>query len=160
MRRIHLVLTTAALTLVGCAQQPPAATVDTQAIADSLRALDRSWSDAAGRHDAQAFASFYASDARLMPPNSEAAVGSDAIVAAATQLLSDTTATVSFAPAEIHVSTSGDMAWEYGTWAMKNAAGENLDNGDFVVVWKPTATGDWKVAADIFNSNNPAPSGG
>ncbi len=169
MRRSHVVFATVAVILAACAQSPPedqrageaaAAAVDKQAIADTIRSLDQQWSDAAGSHDAQAFSSFYASDARLMAPNAPAAVGSQAIQGAASQLLADSTATVQFAPAEIRVADSGDIAWEYGTWSMTKTGGETLDNGKFVVVWTRAPDGAWKVAADIFNSDNPAPSPG
>lgn len=137
-----------------------ASTVDTGAIADSIRALDRQWSDAAGRRDAQAFAGFYAQDGVLMPPNMEAASGPDAIQQTASQLLADSTTTLSFAPSDVRVADSRDMAWEHGTWQVKDASGNDLDHGKFVVVWKRGEDGSWKVAADIFNSNQPPRKGG
>lgn len=163
MRRTPVVLSIAVLLAVACAPQAgqqgaaggamASANVDKQAIEDSIRAMDQRWSDAAGRHDAQGFAAFYADDGVIMPPNTEAAQGNDAIMAAAQGLLADTTATISFAPSEVHVADAGDMAWERGAWHAKDASGEDLDHGKFVVVWKQTTDGSWKVAADIFNSD-------
>ena len=50
------------------------------------------------------------------------------------------------------------MAYEIGTYTMGLDApgGRVEDEGKYVVVWTRVG-GDWKVAADIFNSNRPAP---
>ncbi len=137
----------------GSGMAASAGSVDKQAIEDSIRAMDQRWSDAAGRHDAQAFASFYADDAVLMPPNMEPAEGGDAIRNASAGLLADSSTTISFAPDQVHVADAGDIAWERGKWQAKGGDGDVLDHGKFIVVWKKTADGSWKVAADIFNSD-------
>ncbi len=162
MRRPPLILATAVLLAAGCGPQAgqqagspadSASAANPGAIADSIRSLDQQWSDAAGRHDAQAFAAFYASDGMIMPPNMEAASGSDAIQKLMGGMLADTSMTLSFQPADVNVAKAGDMAWEHGTWAFKGGSGQQLDHGKYVVVWKRGADGSWKAAADIFNSN-------
>ena len=59
---------------------------------------------------------------------------------------------LSFAPEQIVVSSSGDMAMDRGTYRL------GPETGKYVVVWRKV-DGDWKVAADIFNSDNPVSRG-
>ena len=135
-----------------------AGAVDTQAEGDRIRELDRQWSEAAGRHDAQAFASYYAEDGMVMPPNVPTARGPAAIQETMTPLLSDTTWEVSWQATDVHVADSGDMAWLHGSFTIRNrATGEDVDRGKLVEVWEKR-NGEWKVVADIFNSDMPAAS--
>jgi ketosteroid isomerase-like protein len=63
---------------------------------------------------------------------------------------------LTFSPTKICVAESADMAWEVGTFELKlNDAGgvSKSKPGKYVVTWKKVA-GEWKVAADIFNTNN------
>ena len=55
---------------------------------------------------------------------------------------------------KVEVSRSGDLAYLIGAYrlAMKGAQ----DRGKFVEVWKKQPDGQWKVVADIFNSDLPA----
>jgi len=60
----------------------------------------------------------------------------------------------------VEVARSGDLAYIMGayTLAMKDSQGNPVnDHGKFVEVWKKQADGKWKVEADIFNSDLPAP---
>lgn len=167
MRSTYGLITIAALAATACggggtgmAGAPAgdsATAAATRAAADTIRSLDEQWSTAAGRHDAQAFTAFYAADGMIMPPDMPAATGSDAIQKLVSGLLADTTTTLSFQPVDVHVAASNGMAWEHGTWAMTTAAGTPAAAGKYVVVWKRGTDGSWKVAADIFNSNAPAP---
>ena len=51
------------------------------------------------------------------------------------------------------------MAYEIGTYALGFRGDKGLvqEKGKYVVVWKKVG-GTWKAAADIFNSDGPAPS--
>lgn len=57
-------------------------------------------------------------------------------------------------PTKIDVSSSGDMAYEIGTYSLNfhGDKGPVQDEGKYVVVWKNVG-GAWKAAADIFNTN-------
>jgi ketosteroid isomerase-like protein len=63
---------------------------------------------------------------------------------------------LTFTPEVILVSSSGDMALDRGTYRLLVAPqGKQLtDTGKYVVVWRKVG-GDWKAAADIFNSDLP-----
>lgn len=54
------------------------------------------------------------------------------------------------------VSASGDLAYVYGTYEIKESAtGEASENGSFVRVWKREKNGKWKLAADIMHAAPP-----
>jgi ketosteroid isomerase-like protein len=59
-----------------------------------------------------------------------------------------------FAPTKIEVASSGDLAYEMGTYSLAYQGDDEQlhDNGKYVVVWKK-ADGNWKAAADIFNTD-------
>ena len=65
--------------------------------------------------------------------------------------------TLTFEPQRIDVSRSGDLAIDRGTYRLTgNPNGQQLDDsGKFIEVWRKTG-GEWKVAANIFNSDRPA----
>ena len=67
---------------------------------------------------------------------------------------------LTFVPEGIIVSGSGDMALDRGTYSLTVAPGGSTqtDTGKYVVVWRKIG-GDWKAAADIFNSDLPVSGG-
>lgn len=56
---------------------------------------------------------------------------------------------VSWEPQAVFVSSSGDMAYDYGR-ARTTLADGTVVEGSYLVVWTKE-DGEWKVAADIFN---------
>lgn len=118
-----------------------------------IRDLDAKWSKAASANDVDGTMSYYTDDASLLPPNAPTATGKQAIRATWASLLTPGTR-LSWEAQKVEVSRAGDMAYEIGTYqlAMKGAQ----DRGKFVVVWKKQPDGQWKAAADIFNSDLPA----
>ncbi len=67
---------------------------------------------------------------------------------------------LTFVPEQIIVSSSGDMALDRGTYRLAVAPNgtAQTDTGKYVVVWRKVG-GEWKAAADIFNSDLPASGG-
>lgn len=63
---------------------------------------------------------------------------------------------VTWSTDRVDVSTSGDLAVEYGKYDVKGlgAKGTESDQGRYVTVYKKV-NGDWKVAADIGTSTKP-----
>jgi ketosteroid isomerase-like protein len=56
----------------------------------------------------------------------------------------------------IEVARSGDLAVEFGTFAMtmNDKKGKPVtENEKYVVTWKKQADGKWKVIADIWNTD-------
>lgn len=136
----------------GLALAQPATSADERAIRDAGTA----WSHAAGSKDLDKTVSFYADDASVLPFNAPIATGKDQIRQVWSHLMAEPGFGLSFGPAKIEVSKSGDMAYEIGTFELKSddAQGKPTSTlGKYVVVWKKQPTHQWKAVADIFNTD-------
>ncbi len=63
---------------------------------------------------------------------------------------------LSFGSTKIEVAKSGDIAYDVGTFELRfnDASGKpTTEIGKYVVVWKKQADKQWKVVADIFNTD-------
>jgi ketosteroid isomerase-like protein len=124
---------------------------DPRAEIDAIRALDAKWVRAIAAKDVDWITNVYADDGRLMAPGAPAAEGHDAIGAAWKARLAAPGPALTFEPRQIHLAGTFDHAYEIGTWKLGD-----LDDGKYVLVWKKHGP-EWKVVADIYNSNHPAP---
>lgn len=123
----------------------------------AIRMANERWLELIRAKDATAIAQLYAEDGALMPPNSPMANSRQAIRDAWQSMMQTPNFDLTFAAESIVVSSSGDMALDRGTYdlAMNPPSGPVRDNGKYVVVWRKFGS-EWKVAADIFNSNRPS----
>ena len=140
--------------------QPGAAMMtvaDVAAEAQAIRDVNALWLAAVAGKDAAATATFYAPDGRLMAPNAPAAQGAAAIAEAFGGMFQLPNITISWVQDVIEVAPGGALASDIGTYtlAYDGPAGRVEDYGKYVVVWRKV-DGQWRVAADIFNSNRPA----
>lgn len=165
MTRNLLMLGAAALLLPACdkAERSAApAAAETEAAADdqAIRAINQRWLELIRNKDSAAIAQLYAEDAAILPANEKAAVGRKAIGEWWNRSLQMPGYELTFATDQLLVSKSGDMALDRGTYrfAATPAQGAINDTGKYVVVWRKIGN-EWKVAADIFNSDLPAAGG-
>ena len=131
---------------------PVAATTDQQTIRD----MDAEWSRAAENKVAAKFASFYSETGSVMPFNTPIATGKAKVQEVWTQLMAKPGFSLRFAPTQIEVAKSKDMAYDIGTFELKlnDAQGESMTiPGKYVVVWKKQKGGSWKAEVDIFNTD-------
>src|SRR5215468_9910753 len=135
-------------------------TLDTAVRADmsadeqTIRALDQKWVAAVQAKDATASAGFYAPDGAMLPADGPIARGTAAITDGWKGILGLKNLKLTFAPTQVTIANGGDMAYEIGTYELSfdGDKGPVKDVGKYVVVWKKVG-GDWKVAADIYNSD-------
>jgi len=121
----------------------------------AIRNLDVAWSQAAQSKDLDKTVSFYSEDASVLPFNAPIATGKDAIRETWQHLMSLPGFSLTFGPTKIDVAKAGDMAYEIGAFELKanDAQGNpSVTLGKYVVVWKKLQ-GQWKVEADIFNTD-------
>lgn len=156
----HLAGTT--LVLVAC-NQPRASTADRDAVAShsldraaeerAIRSQEQRWQEALRAGDSAAIGGFYIDDGYYLPQDSDGYEGAQAVSSrwlgerrfGVTDLVRE--------PKRIEVASSGDMAYEVGTYKVRwksKESGEGEASGNYVTVWKK-AGGEWKTAAYIWN---------
>lgn len=104
-------------------------------------------------HDAAKVASFYADDAVLMTPNEPMVKGRGSIEKYYQEEFARGAVRLRLKPLESVVT--GDRAFEAGTATA--TLGPFSDDGKYIVVYKRIGRG-WKIAYDIFNSDQHEPS--
>jgi len=129
----------------------PAQQADRQMIETNSKTFIESFN----KGDAAAVAGMYTADARLLPPNGPMVEGRAEIqkywqgaIGAGLKLVSLEAA---------HVETGGNLIVEVGRYKSTtpgSGGSTATDEGKYVVVWKREGR-NWKLAADIFNSNMP-----
>jgi uncharacterized protein (TIGR02246 family) len=145
------------LSTAGCSSTPE---VNLVAEEKAIRDAETQFAKAAATKDVDKLVAFYAEDAVMLPPGEVVATGKAAIRASWAQLLALPDLELTWTPTKIEVAKSGDLAYDFGAYAMshKDAAGKAVkDRGKYATVWKKGATGGWKVAVDTNNSDLPAP---
>ena len=153
-----------ALLLAGCMKYDSPANTDSAAAAqgstaadtEAIQAANARWLDLIRSKDSAAIGRMYLPDGALMAPNAPIATGPQAIAGAWQAMLQTPGFSLTFATQSLVVSKSGDMALDRGTYevAMNSPDGPVAEVGKYVVVWRKSG-GEWKVAADIFNSDKP-----
>jgi ketosteroid isomerase-like protein len=143
---------TGALVLGGCAKK-----VDTAAVADEMKRGTGDWAAAYNSGDAAKIAAMYATDGVLMPPHAPAATGADAI----RQFITDESGRAKSEGLTLAIEptasgASGDLAWQSGTYNVKDSSGNAVDTGKFVEL-RHNVDGKWMITRDIWNSDNPPP---
>ena len=120
----------------------------------AIRKTNESWLVLIRNHDAAAVSRLYASDGAMMAPGAPIAQGQPALEKAWGGLMRMTGFGLTFKADKIAVAAGGDMALDQGTYLLSvtGPKGPTKDVGKYVVVWR-NIDGQWKVAADIFNSD-------
>lgn len=170
MTKSLLLLSATALLLPACqageksgnntAEVNAAATANTGAEEQAIRGQVDRWLQLVKAKDAPGIGALYAEDGAVMPPNAPIGKGRAAIQQTWASLMQTPGFDLTFAPEQIIVSSSGDMALDRGTYKLAIAPKGTAmtDTGKYVVVWRKVG-GEWKAAADIFNSDLPASGG-
>lgn len=137
-----------------------AASVASTADEEAIRGQVARWLDLIKAKDAAAIAQMYTEDGALLPPNAPISKGRTAIEQTWAAMMSTPGFELTFAPEQIVLSGSVDMALDRGTFRMVVAPSgkAQVDTGKYVVVWRKVG-GEWKAAADIINSDLPAGGG-
>ena len=169
MTRSLLLLSVAALLLPACqagekagntVAEGNAAAATAGADEQAIRGQVDRWLQLVKAKDAAGIAALYAEDGAVMPPNAPIGKGHAAIQQTWASMMQTPGFDLAIVPDQIIVSSSGDMALDRGTYTLKIAPGgtAQTDTGKYVVVWRKVG-GEWKAAADIFNSDLPASGG-
>jgi ketosteroid isomerase-like protein len=124
-----------------------------------LRDLDAEWAKAAATKDLDQTIAYYSADAVVLPPNATSATTKDAIRTVWKDMLASPGLVITWKPARVKLGNSGQKAWVSGTYelTMNDASGKPVnDRGKYLEVWEKQGDGNWKCAADMWNSDLPA----
>jgi len=152
---LTLVLAILVLVVSGCAQK-----VDIEAERTALRNADEELSKFASTKDVDGYVASFAEYGSIFPPNTPILTGTEAIRQWVSEMMANPGFSISWQVTTVEVSTAGDLGYTVGTYelTMPDAQGNpGTDRGKYVEVWKKQSGGKWKVVADIFNSDLPAP---
>ena len=128
----------------------------TQPVEQLLRDLDAQWAKAAAAKDVERTIAYYSDDAIVLPPNATSATSKESIRNAWKDMLASPGFVISWEPKKLKLGKSGEMAWVSGTYelTMNDASGKpSNDRGKYLEVWEKQTDGNWKCAADMWNSD-------
>ena len=137
-------------------QEKPVPVMDMAQVQQAIEEANIKFGEAVRLGDAAALAGLYTEDAKLLPPNSEMIQGREGIETfwgGGLQMgIQDVILTT------VEVLGMGDVVCEIGTYDL-TIQPEGMDAikdiGKYVVIWKKTADGSWKLHVDIWNTNSP-----
>ncbi len=139
--------------------QPKAVKTDTKSDEQAIRSISKKWLDLTRNHDAAGCAALFANDGIEYRSNQEPSVGPEAVKKQfTTELEQNPKEQVDWSTERVEVSSSGDLAAEYGKFNVTGLGkdGKDSDYGKYITVYRKV-NGVWKVAADIGSSTKPAP---
>ena len=128
----------------------------TQPVEQLLRDLDAQWAKAAAAKDVEQTIAYYSDDAIVLPPNATSAATKEAIRNVWKEMFASPGFVITWQPTRVQVGKSGEMAWVSGTYelTMNDASGKPInDRGKYLEVWEKQTDGNWKCAADMWNSD-------
>jgi uncharacterized protein (TIGR02246 family) len=164
MKRSSISLVLCLITVVaisascGTAQPPAPAPVDTRAQDEAaIRAAVQDWGKAIENKNLDQTLSYYADDAWVYPQNAPIAKTADQRRSVWTGFFATPGASdMEGATKRVEVARSGDLAVEFGTFAMtmNDKNGKPVTETEkYVTTWKKQGDGKWKVIADIWNTD-------
>jgi len=127
-----------------------------QPVERMLRDLDAQWAKAAAAKDVEQTIAYYSDSAIVLPPNATGAATKEAIRNVWKDLLATPGLVITWKPGKVRLGKSGEMAWVSGTYelTMNDASGKpSNDRGKYLEVWEKQSDGNWKCAADMWNSD-------
>ena len=129
---------------------------NTQPVERILRELDAQWSKAAAAKDLERTVAYYSEDAVVLPPNATSAATKETIRNVWKDVLAAPGLVITWKPIKVKLGSSGEMAWVSGTYELtvNDPSGKPAnDRGKYLEVWEKQPGGNWKCAADMWNSD-------
>ena len=141
---------------VSISQSSPSPSEKPSGVEQLLRDLDAQWAKAAAAKDVEQTIAYYSDDAIVLPPNATGAATKEAIRNVWKDMFASPSLVISWQPTRVQVGKSGEMAWVRGRYelTMNDASGKPIDDrGKYLEVWEKQTDGNWKCAAEMWNSD-------
>ena len=119
-------------------------------VRSSIEEDNRKWEAAASRSDGPGVAALYTANGQLLPAQSDLVTGIEAIGQFWQAVFDSGVKDASLVTME--VESHGDTAYEVGKFELRDADGEVLDHGKYVVIWKKEGA-SWKLHRDIWTTS-------
>lgn len=121
--------------------------------------LSANWGRMIDAKDIDGIVNLYRTDGAFLLPGQPAYEGHEAVRAAWQFFFSLPEFALVLDPSLVEVSGDATFAMERGSYRLSYSGPEEpvVDVGKYLVVWRESSDGTWKVAADIINSDAPAP---
>ncbi len=103
--------------------------------------------------DGMAIGRLYTERGQALPPNANPVAGREAIGQFWQKVMDSGVKKAELETVELEAQ--GPVAIEQGKYTLFGGAGETIDSGKYLVVWKKEA-GTWRLHKDIWNSSLPA----
>jgi len=141
---------------VSIAQSSPSPSEKPSDVERLLHDLDVQWAKAAAAKDVEQTIGYYSDDAIVLPPNATGAATKDAIRNVWKDMFASPSLVISWQTTRVQVGKPGEMAWVRGRYelTMNDASGKPIDDrGKYLEVWEKQTDGNWKCAAEMWNSD-------
>jgi uncharacterized protein (TIGR02246 family) len=165
MKNAIVAMLGAAALLAGCERgetQPEADAVNTNAIAEQIRAEEAQWVQDWASRDANRVMAHYSDDATVMAAGRLSGAAQIRSVVAA--MVQDPNLDMRFTPDRVEVSASGDMAYARGTYSLRTTDPRTrrprIEAGNYLTIFRRQADGSWKATEDIIAAGPAGASGG
>lgn len=122
-----------------------------------IRKTGEDWARYWNSGDVDKLAATYTDGAVYLPPHHAAVHGRDQIREYLSKPIGHGISQLSFEVS--YIRRSGDVAWDVGLYQMKvpKDGGQKEDKGKYLTVWQRQKDGSWKIVADAWSSDLPAP---
>jgi ketosteroid isomerase-like protein len=119
----------------------------------AIESASAEFSAAFAKGDAAKIAAMYTADAKAYPPGAAVVSGTAEIQKMWQGMIDSPVKSLELTTEE--VEASGNFAYETGRFLLKDAGGQTVDQGKYIVVWKRDGAA-WKLHRDIWNTSQPA----
>lgn len=120
---------------------------------DAIQRVNERFMNAFAAGDADAVVSLYTDDAQFIAPGMAPLEGHGAIHQFLSGAIGSGVDRLELETSEIEVV--GDTAYEVGTYEM-SAGEQTADRGNYMVIWRRGADGEWRLHRDMINSTMPS----
>ena len=122
-------------------------------VAAAIKAAKKALGTALAAGDAKAAATQYTKTTKVLPANAPVQKGRAAVARFWQGAIDMGIKGLQLRTVDLDVH--GSTANELGAYTLKDAEGNMVENGKYVIIWKKER-GAWKLHWDIFNTNSPA----
>lgn len=137
-----------------------AAAIDAESVRQNIETSNDRFEQAVLAGDSDALAGLYTADGVVLGPFMPRAEGTESVRSFWSGMMEEGPPTdITLTTDDVTVAESGDIAYEIGSYDIAGTTPEGTawqEQGKYLVIWE-NENGEWKIAADIWNSDTAPP---